>query len=165
MFHRIVGLVALLCLLTALTVAPQVPGQTAERTAVQDLDRRMLAFFGSLNTKAPKAGFDSIVKGGPLETNKGLEKILQQVQAFDGKYGAFVEAELIRGTKVGKDLVILNYLYKSQKFPLVWRFVFYRTPTTVAATTPRPWHLVAVSFHTKLEQLDRLKVVQQKNGT
>ena len=152
---RSIGVVAMVFVVVGLGL-PSLSGQTAGRTPQQELDRRVQAFFASLTSKAPKEAFDAIVKGGPLATNKGLDQIVQQVQGFDGKYGSFIEVEPIKAKAIGKDLMVLHYLYKAQRFPIVWRFVFYRAPSSATTTANLVWTLVSVNFHTKLEELELL---------
>jgi hypothetical protein len=57
-----------------------------------------------------------------------------------------------RPAPIGRDLVLLRYLYKGENFPVVWYFTFYRT-TAAGETGPGTWRTIAVRFDTDLELL------------
>lgn len=58
--------------------------------------------------------------------------------------------------KIGRDIIIMRYLYKSDTIPVVWYFTFYRLPsktTPESSLTPPAWHCIGVRFDTNLEPL------------
>ena len=130
----------------------------ADRSVAQDeqtlqtLDRRLLVFFRDLTERgAPQRSFEDLLAGGPLEQNADIERLAERVAQFDEKYGLFIEAERVAEMAVGKDLLVLTYLYKAQRFPVVWQFTFYRAPDP--AGDQRDWQVIALRFDTRLKLL------------
>ena len=77
-----------------------------------------------------------------------FKKLVDAASKLPDQYGAFVAAEQVRRKQVGNDLVLLTYLYKAERYPVVWRFAFYR---------PRPsdkWTVVSLRFDSKLLDLE-----------
>lgn len=117
------------------------------------LQKRLDNFFVDLAAPSaePKAAFDELLAGSPLEKSEDVKKLVDEVRKFDEKYGDFLEAEQISAKRVGKDLVLIKYLYKGQKFPVVWHFAFYRAPNKSIAA--RSWGIISVRFDTRVELL------------
>jgi hypothetical protein len=152
------------CILAAAFVALQLglssraaQAQTPESAAeVELLQGRVEQFFANLtNTMlGPENAVRTIVGNGPLkDRNEDINKLISQAEALDQRYGAYVGHEAVGERAVGKDLVFLRYLYKGDKFPVVWHFTFYRTGPNGALN--RGWQLIALRFDSKLEVLDR----------
>jgi hypothetical protein len=125
----------------------------AQEDPLPDLQKRVDTFFLAFSTPGadPKTAFGDLLAGGPLEKSEDVKKLVDEVRKFDERFGLFVEAEQISARRVGKDLVLLKYLYKGQKFPVVWHFVYYRVPNKLGPS--RPWSIISVRFDTRLEML------------
>ena len=125
----------------------------AQEDPLPDLQKRIDGFFVALTTVGaePKTAFGELLAGGPLEKSEDVKKLVDEVRKFDEKFGVFIEAEQVSTRRIGKDLVILKYLYKAQKFPVVWHFVFYRVPAKTGP--PRSWSVISVRFDTRVELL------------
>ena len=117
------------------------------------IKKRLDTFFASLtaNGAEPKAAFDELLLGSPLEKSDDIKKLVDEVKKFDDKYGDFLEAEQVSAKLVGKDLALVKYLYKGQKYPVVWHFAFYRPPSKGVAT--RSWSVISVRFDTRVDLL------------
>ena len=46
---------------------------------------------------------------------------------------------------IGNDLVILRYLYKAERFPVVWHFYYYR-PASSGTAPKGDWNLIEIRF-------------------
>lgn len=121
---------------------------------VTALTREVDLFFGNLQSAnvAPKDAFADLLADGPLAERS------EQLNAFVGAYaqlvtthGRFLAAKQVSSKRVGEDLVFLTFLFKTERFPIVWRIAYYRPPLE---TTERPdWFVVRLSFDTKIETL------------
>ena len=126
-----------------------------DTAALDTLTRRVDAFF--LNLKTPtisvESAFEVLLEDSPLavDTDGQLAELLNEYGKLETRYGKFLEASQVQVKAVGSDVVFLTYLYKTEKLPVVWRFVFYRPPVGTVET--RQWFVVRLSFDTKLEQL------------
>lgn len=125
----------------------------AQDDPLPGLQKRIDGFFLALTADdaEPKGAFDELLAGSPLEKSDDIKKLVEEVRKFDDRYGEFLEAEQVSAKRVGKDLVLLKYLYKGQKFPVVWHFAFYRAPSKTPAS--RTWAVILLRFDTRVEQL------------
>jgi hypothetical protein len=143
----------------ALLTAQQARGQAASPETEAEIDRlqtRVELFFSSLTNTAegPERAVRQIVGSGPLkDRNDDINKLIDQAMALDQRYGAYAGHEAIGERAVGRDLIFLRYLYKGEKFPVVWYFTFYRSGANGALN--RDWQLIALRFDSKVEALER----------
>lgn len=137
-------------IMTALAGDATVRAQDDPLPAIQ---KRIDSFFLALTADGaePKSAFEELLAGSPLEKSDDVKKLVEEVRKFDDRYGEFLEVEQVAAKRVGKDLVLLKYLYKGQKFPVVWHFAFYRAPGK--SSPPRPWAVILLRFDTRVEQL------------
>src|SRR5690606_31536924 len=81
--------------------------------------------------------FRDLVKGGPLaEKREQLSELAREAQKLHANYGAYRGLDRVAAKTVGRDLVLLEYLYKCEQFPVVWRFAFYRDQTEQRFSAP-----------------------------
>ena len=123
---------------------------------IELLQSRVEQFFSSLTNAAegPERAVRQIVGSGPLkDRNDDINKLIEQASALDQRYGAYTGHEAASQRAVGKDLIFLRYLYKGQKFPVVWHFTFYRTGANGALN--RDWQLISLRFDSKIEALEK----------
>lgn len=132
---------------------PMSPDTAAE---VKTLESRVDDFFRSLTTKSlggPERAVRQIVDNGPLkERNDDISKLIEQALTLDQKYGPYTGHERVQAKSVGSDLIVLRYLYKGEKFPVVWCFTFYRAAPVGGIS--RDWTLIALKFDAKVETLE-----------
>ena len=81
-----------------------------------------------------------------------VEALIKKTDALTATFGDYRGSERIFAKSIGKDLVLLKYLYKCEHYPIVWHFTYYRTAQTAEPTTSK-WIVIAVRFDTDLELL------------
>lgn len=117
-----------------------------------ELHPRIAAFFRNLADRSgAQRAFKELLARSPLDGTENVKAMIDQVDRFEDKYGAFLEIERVHSKFVGKDLVLLTYLYKAEKFPVVWYFTFYRPPRP--ATDDNAWSVISVRFDSNLRML------------
>lgn len=146
--------------LALLLPPPAAPAQEAldseARREVAGLQTKVEGFFADLTDKAtgPATAVRGLVADGPLKLRtEEVAKLIDQASRLEQRYGAYTGNESVAAKAVGGDLVFLRYLYKAEKFPVVWEFTYYRTET--ATGLKRDWTLIALKFDTQLEALAR----------
>lgn len=123
-------------------------------TELGKLDARINLFLEGVSGDDVQTAYEELLAGSQLLKQKALKELIDQTTELK-KYGKCHGFEQIAVKSIGKDLVLLKYLYKCEDFPVVWYFSFYRTPAA-AATPPSemgPWRVVTVRFDTELELL------------
>jgi hypothetical protein len=151
-------LIAAACGLAFLSAVPargQVNGPETE-AEIDRMQTRVEQFFASLTDSAegPERAVRQIVGSGPLkDRNEDINKLIDQATSLDQRYGTYAGHEAIGERAVGKDLIFLRYLYKGERFPVVWYFTFYRTGANGALA--RDWQLISLRFDSKVEALEK----------
>lgn len=135
------------CFLTALFPAVALAqSSSADDKAVQGLQDATEDFLAGLAIDQEKA-FQALLSSGPLEDE--TDKLLPKTQELK-KFGAFPGAdgvELVKLQRIGRDVVLLKYLQKFERLPVVWHFTYYRPDADDEFT------LITVRFDTELELL------------
>jgi hypothetical protein len=154
------GLLAIVAAWLIAATATSAPAQellSEEMQAqVAALQEKVDGFFTQLSNKTigPERAVREIIGSGPLkERNEEIAKLIEQTLTLDQRYGAYTGHESVAARAVGTDLVFLRYLYKGERFPIIWYFAFYRTAT--AGGLKRDWSLISLRFDSKIETLDR----------
>ena len=135
---------------------PRTPQQQAEvDKQVEKLQSTVEDFFAQFNNAAvgPEQAFKTLVGNGPLKSkNEELTGLIDKATKLEGRYGRHTGHDIASVKTVGSDLVILRYLYRGERFPVVWHFYYYRTGN---GAMPREWNLIEIRFDTNLDGLDR----------
>jgi len=159
MFTRSLGV---LCFLTvfamAIGVGRPLPAQEADEDSagVLKLDRTVTRFLDSLHGDDQAKAFDELLKGSQLSrTSDDYKTLLSRAKEIEKTYGKYQESERVSVKKIGKDLVLLKYLFKCEKFPVVWYFTYYRDFNhSSSAAEDENWVIIAVKFDTQLDSLE-----------
>jgi len=80
-----------------------------------------------------------------------VRALATKAAALETNYGMFRGLEKIDSRRVATDLVVMKYLYKCERFPVVWYFTFYRSAAAGAANGQ--WAIVTIRFDAELEAL------------
>lgn len=112
-------------------------------------------FFENISDPAggPKKGLEEILKSSPLtgeEKEKTITALSNNIREISLRYGTYLSFESIGIRAIGRDLVVLRYLYKCQNYPVVWYFTFYRPTAAGGDTASRPWLLVHFYYDSNL---------------
>lgn len=164
MFHNravLIVFVALGCLLagTLTTPAQQSPTDDVVITA---LDSRAGRFLEAVSLGDTERAYADLLAGGRLAQQKeAVANLVEKTSQLRTLYGKYQSFERIATERVGQDLVLLTYLYKSVDFPVVWHFAFYRGTVATSEALPQSdgWRAVEVRFDTNLEALGQQRSV------
>ena len=116
---------------------------------------RVSQFLEGVSLGTTKTAYEQLLAGSPLlKQTEAVEDLVRKTDQLKDRYGQYVEFEPIASRRVGKDLVLLRYLYKCEDFPVVFYFTFYRTPRGDVPTDKNDgWRVIIVRFDTELELL------------
>jgi hypothetical protein len=132
------------------------PQQQAE---VEKLQTGIEDFFKAFNNPmaGPEQAFNVLVGKGPLkdkDKSEDLTSLIAKASKLETRYGRYTGHDFASAKMVGNDLVILRYLYKGERFPVIWHFYYYR-PGNGTSLTAKDWNLIEIRFDTNLDGLDR----------
>ena len=118
---------------------------------LEPLHATVTAFFENISDTAagPQKGLVELLKNSPLggeEKEKIIASLANSIQEIYRRFGAYLSFEPIGVKSIGRDLVVLRYLYKCQDYPVVWYFTFYR-PTSGVTGTASPRSLSLIHFY------------------
>ena len=156
-----IGLLAIFGLF-ALT-SPFLPAQTPpavttngpDASELESLHASIKTFFENITdpSSGPKKGLETLMKNSPLNGNDKDEMInalSEKITSIKDQFGPYVSFEPIGVKMVGRDLVILRYLYKCQNYPVVWYFIFYRPLSANGETGNKTWFLIHFYYDSQL---------------
>ena len=149
----------LLVLLIGFPAAAQEPDSAVDPKIVL-AEKTVDAFFADLQTSETETenAFKEVLLKGSTQLlseakRPALNSLIQKTDALlKEKYGKYRGHERISAKSIGKDLLLLKYLYKCEHYPIVWHFTFYRKGKT-SEPAASPWNVIAVRFDTDLELL------------
>lgn len=140
-------------------VGPTVTAQEAEEKpdpVIEALHGRVGQFFQAVALTTPQAAYQELLAGSPLlKQTEALAALVEQTGKLKDRCGEYRGLERLSAKHLGTDLVVMVYLYKCENYPVLWRFVFYRTPAR-AETPPgnTPWLVISVRFDTELDRCE-----------
>jgi len=151
----IAGMVILLMAFRGAESFGQATAPSEDDPVIALLHQKVDAFFKNLANAnvTSEAAFDELVVNSRLaEQPEALKELAKRTKAFDEKFGKFVSSERVATRRVGRDLVLLKYLYKAEGFPVVWYFTYYRDFSNADTTSEAgSWVIVSVRFDTRLD--------------
>jgi hypothetical protein len=112
----VVTLVLVLSAASALAQESLTPRQRAEK------------FLQLLADKGSGPAFDLLFDGSaiPAEKPQAVDGLKRQTDAALPLYGKILDFELVTEKPFGGSVVLLTYIQRLEKNPLVWRFFFYK---------------------------------------
>lgn len=128
---------------------------------IDSLHQRVGRFLEQVSsgTSVPTA-YQDLLTGGPLSARKSeLDDLIKKTDKISELYGEYRAFEQVFTRRVGADLVFMKYLYKCQRFPVLWHITFYRPPeqADLPSDASGTWQVISIRFDTNLEVLTVLK--------
>ena len=120
------------------------------------LDGKATQFLESVSLNEMESGYAELLEGSELALRTDeIKKLVSRTREIETKYGKYRSFEQIGAKRIGTDLVMMKYLYKCEKFPVIWYFTFYRDfKRADASTTNNNWVVIALRFDVRLETLE-----------
>lgn len=152
----LVCLVMLLASLATVATLGQPSGSaTLDDGAVAELDERVARFLEGISLGDVDEAYEALLAGSRLANNEeAIESFVEKTKQIEQLYGQFDSFERVDARRVGRDLVVMKYLYKSEDFPVVWYFTFYRTRNSGDTLVGEDnWRVITLRFDTQFELL------------
>ncbi len=158
----VIGALALVAAVLALIRmnVPETQAQTQPSLVASDIEtlkESIVKFFEGLSSdpnteNGIEKAFKDFLDDSPLKENENLKtKFTNDVRAIRQNFGVYVSYEPIGVKMVGSDLVVFRYLYKFEKYPVVWYFTYYRSPKSAGSDPSSGWKLIGFRFDTNLD--------------
>ena len=132
-------------------------GQAADPT-IEALHKNVISvFFENVKSGSIEAAYSELFGGEQLGTEKDRAELVKETKKIQDTYGAYRGFEPVYTRRVGNDLVFVKYLYKCEKFPVLWHITFYRSSaSSEAGSDSGTWQVVSIRFDTDLDVLTLL---------
>lgn len=123
--------------------------------SVKRLQARVNLFLEGVSRGNTQDAYEELLRGSQLlKQTEALDALIEKTGRLDEDFGQYREFEPVDSKQVGRDLVLLRYLYKCENFPVVWYFTFYRPPAPGEVNQETDnWRVIIVRFDTELELL------------
>lgn len=123
---------------------------TPPEAHLERLAARSREFLEDVSLGKAAAAYEQLLAGSPLATETAaVAQLVERTAELEKRYGRCWNFERLTARSLGSDVVLINYLYKCERVPLVWRLVWYRTPGAAAAAGgAEAWSVVSVRFDT-----------------
>lgn len=147
------GVTALLIFAT--TAQAQDTMSATPDATIEALHAQSSQFLEGVSVGQAETAFAELLVGSPLSQQpEAVKKLVTSTRAIESRAGKYRDFERIESRRVGKDLVLMKYLYKCETFPVVWYFTYYRDFKRVEAMSDgENWVVIGVRFDTDLELL------------
>ena len=135
------------------------PAQAEDETAFTDpvvakLNDRVLRFLNEIAERRETDAFRDLLTGSQLaEQTAAVKTLVDRSKELVERYGQYRESEAVGAKRVGKDLVLLKYLYKCEKFPVIWHIAYYRDAGRATTNSDDSWVVISIRFDTQLDHL------------
>jgi hypothetical protein len=122
---------------------------------VGKLDQRVMRFLEAVAGGDENDAFADLLVGSQLvEQEEAVRSLVERSKEIAKRYGAHRESEQLAARRIGKDLVLLKYLFKCEKFPVIWYIAFYRDFSRQANNNnDDQWVVISVRFDTQVDRL------------
>lgn len=125
---------------------------------IETVQAEVERFFKDFSPRSlgPEAAIRQIIGNGPLKDRTAeISQLSEQAEQLEARYGAYVGHEAVSARVSGKSVIFLRYLYKGERFPIVFYFTFYRPASAALLPVQPKWSLISLRFDARLEALDR----------
>ena len=158
--------VCFLLLLPALRFIP-VDAQTtpvADPASERELDMRIQTFFRALG-KVNSSALEEFLRRSVFSTSgmdsPSVEQLRIEIDKAKTEFGEIIDFERIESKQIGTDVFVIRYILKYEQHPVMWKFTFYRKPSSTSGlttpsipsplATPNPWVLIDLRFNIDMD--------------
>jgi len=155
-----IAIVCVLLLLPALRVVPagaQNPPPTGTAGDQALLERRIESFFGLLRDDDFPRAFDVLLAHSSFATtgaSQPVANLQSEIRGLISEFGDILHWERIDVQPRGTNVLVIRYVLKHERFPVIFSFAFYRRPTSahipLSLSNPNQWGLAELQFETSL---------------
>jgi hypothetical protein len=124
----------------------------------------LAVFFENVKSGSIGTAYEELLKTTQLGTEEDRAKLVDETGKIETTYGAYRGFKPVYTKRIGDDLIFMKYLYKCERFPVLWHITFYRASTNGdLGAGSQPWQVVSIRFDTDLEILTLLTQSDSNN--
>jgi hypothetical protein len=129
------------------------PGDETSDPVLEKCDDLLGRFFEQVGKGESNKALNELLKDSALlRQSEALKTLADKAKDLDKKYGKYRGFDRIDAKRIGKDLILLRYLYKCDEFPVVWSVAVYRDFKR-GDVEGNNWIIVSLRFDTDLDLL------------
>ena len=146
-----------LLLLVPAAIAQEPSSNGESDLVVAQLEERVAQFLEGLSRGKVAESYTELLRDSSLSKPaqaEALKTLIDRTRELERKYGKYRGYDRVDARRIGKDLVLLRYLYKCDEFPVVWYVTYYRDfKRSDVIADANAWVVISVRFDTDLELL------------
>lgn len=132
----------------------ELSAQSVSETEISGLQQRIQTFFESIaEPSGTTTAFNAMFSETQAQDDPAIQDMIQKTNELTK--GTRWRFEFLDDRTIGQDIILVRYLYKSESYPVVWYFTFYRSQTVRSsvdtATSAGTWNCIGIKFDTNLD--------------
>ena len=156
LFAICAALICCLLLLSTLRIVPAgaQPQPSTDGSRSHDIiERQIETFFLFLRSGNTNTAFADLLNQSPLNAPAAAAEVAHlqsRVDDLNTRFGGILHWDRLDTRQLGTDVIVMRYILKYDRFPVIWSFAFYRKPSPTTMTNPNTWVVVELQFDTNL---------------
>ena len=117
-----------------------------------ECDIKIQNFFRTLSQGNTNAAFEELLRQSlynSANANTPLPELRNKVDELKESFGEILRWEKYETKQIGEDIMLIRYILKYERYPVIWSFTFYRKPSP--STAPNSWGVVGLHFDTNIQ--------------
>ena len=129
---------------------------TLDISREQGLDARITDFFTSLKRGNLASAFDELLQQSAFASPSAEPQVSEykkEAERAGRQFGEIQNWERFESRQIGSDIVLVRFILKYDRHPVMWTFLYYRKPSsTLSVTSPGTWELFQLYFDTNFSE-------------
>ena len=129
---------------------------TTDISREHGLDARIQDFFTTLKRGNHTSALEELLQQSSYDFSSAeshMTDLRKEVEKAGTQFGEMQNWEKYETKQIGSDIILVRYILKYDRHPVMWTFLFYRKPPgTLSMTSPRTWELIQLYFDTNFSE-------------
>jgi len=130
---------------------------TADISREQGLDAKILDFFVNLKRGNHTLALEELLRQSTFGSSSAetvVTNMRKEIEKAGTQFGEIQAWEKYETLTFGSDIILVRYILKYDRHPVMWTFLFYRKPSgTLSMTSPSSaWDVIELYFDTNFTE-------------
>ena len=119
-----------------------------------EFDTKIRDFFDTIKRGNSSLALEELLRQSPLDSSNAsshLTELRNKIEEMKERFGEILRWEKYETKRIGEDIILIRYILKYERYPVIWTFTLYRKPSVSSSiTNTNPWGLIELHFDTNL---------------